>query len=550
MAFVRLHRFDAEVSGIEVPRRFTWPFHYVPHRLSVMAAQQVMRYVATRDDWADELQAGKMLGVLVVRDTEGELGFLAAYSGNLCGRNDHDYFVPPVYDLLQPEGEFRQGESAITAINHKIERMERSEELALLSLQLRCAQCNRDQNLKRYKHYMAECKSARDQRRAEGNLTDIQQQELLAESQFQKAELKRLRRKHETIVSEIEAQIAAFQSRIGQLKTERKQRSEALQERIFHLFVVQNAHGERKDLMEIWGLTPQPPLRGERGRIPPSGSGECCAPKLLQYAYLNGWHPICMAEFWYGQSPVGEVRHHEHYYPACRSKCLPILSFMLQGLEVEANPLAEPVVDEGLDVAYDDDWMTIVRKPAGMLTVPGKLLDDSVETRYRRRSDVSGPVVVHRLDQETSGLVVLAKNKEAHKLLQDLFASREVKKTYIALLQGYVMSDEGMIDLPLRPDVDDRPRQRVDNELGKPATTHYRVLERQHGSTRVALQPFTGRTHQLRVHCSHPLGLNVPIVGDMLYGTAASRLMLHAARLQFTHPFTGQEIDIIWEPPF
>ena len=539
MSFVRLHRFDAEVSGIEVPQRFTWPFHYVPHRLSVMAAQQVMRYVATRDDWADELQAGKMLGVLVVRDTEGGLGFLAAYSGNLCGRNDHDYFVPPVYDLLQPDGEFRQGEAAITAINHEIERMERSDELALLSLQLRCAQCNRDQNLKRYKHYMAECKAARDQQRAEGNLTDVQQQELLAESQFQKAELKRLRRKHETLVSEIESQIAAFQSRIGQLKAERKQRSEALQERIFHLFVVQNARGERKDLMEIWD-----------GALPPSGSGECCAPKLLQYAYLNGWHPICMAEFWYGQSPVGEVRHHEHYYPACRSKCLPILSFMLQGLEVETNPLAEPVVDEGLDIAYDDDWMTIVRKPAGMLTVPGKLLDDSVETRYRRRSDVSGPVVVHRLDQETSGLVVLAKNKEAHKLLQDLFASREVKKTYIALLQGYVMSDEGLIDLPLRPDVDDRPRQRVDNELGKPATTHYRVLERQHGSTRVALQPFTGRTHQLRVHCSHPLGLNAPIVGDMLYGTAASRLMLHAARLQFTHPFTGQEIEIIWEPPF
>lgn len=539
MSFVRLHRFDAEVSGIEVPQRFTWPFHYVPHRLSVMAAQQVMRYVATRDDWADELQAGKMLGVLVVRDTEGGLSFLAAYSGNLCGRNDHDYFVPPVYDLLQPDGEFRQGEAAITAINHEIERMERSDELAQLSLQLRCAQCNRDQNMKQYKHYMAECKAARDKRRAGGNLTDVLQQELLAESQFQKAELKRLRRKHETIVSEIEAQIAAFQSRIGQLKAERKHRSEALQERIFHLFVVQNARGERKDLMKIWD-----------GTLPPSGSGECCAPKLLQYAYLNGWHPICMAEFWYGQSPVGEVRHHEHYYPACRSKCLPILSFMLQGLEVETNPLAEPVVDEGLDIAYDDDWMTIVRKPAGMLTVPGKLLDDSVETRYRRRSDVSGPVVVHRLDQETSGLVVLAKNKEAHKLLQDLFASREVKKTYIALLQGDVMSDEGVIDLPLRPDVDDRPRQRVDNELGKPASTHYRVLERQHGCTRVALQPFTGRTHQLRVHCSHPLGLNAPIVGDMLYGTAASRLMLHAARLQFIHPFTGQEIEIIWEPPF
>ena len=534
-----LHRFEQDVAGVEPPQRFTWPFHYAPHPLSVMAAQQVMRYVETRNDWADELQAGKMLGVLVVRDANCALGFLAAYSGNLCGRNDHAYFVPPVYDLLQPDGEFRQGEAAITAINHEIERMEQSDELARLSLQLRCARCNRDQDIKRYKLYMAECKAARDLHRAEGDLTQIQVQELLTESQFQKAELKRLRRKHGAIIVELESQIAEYQSRINSLKAERKHRSEALQERIFHLFVVHNAHGESKDLMEIWG-----------GTLPPSGSGECCAPKLLQYAYLNGLQPVCMAEFWYGQSPVGEVRHHGHYYPACRSKCLPILTFMLQGLEVEPNRLADPVTNQGLDIAYDDAWMTIVRKPAGMLTVPGKLLDDSVETRYRSRSDVSGPVVVHRLDQETSGLVVLAKNKQAHKALQDLFASCEVKKTYIALLHGVVATDQGTIDLPLRPDVDDRPRQMVDAEHGRPAVTTYHVLDRRDGITRVELHPFTGRTHQLRVHCSHPLGLNTPIVGDMLYGTAASRLMLHAARLQFTHPFTGHTIDITWEPPF
>lgn len=535
----RLHRFDGDVSGVEAPQLFTWPFHYVPHRLSVLAAEQVQRYVATRDDWADELQAGKMLGVLVVRDGGGMMGFLAAYSGNLCGRNNHDYFVPPVYDLLQPDGEFRRGEAAITAINHEIAQLEQSDALAHGRKQLDDALASRDHEIERYKRHMAQCKAERDRLRATAQLTEAQEQQLLTESQFQKAELKRLRRQHEARISEVQARLADFQDTIDRSKTERKQRSEALQRRIFHLFVVQNARGERRSLNVIWGEA-----------VPPSGSGECCAPKLLQYAYLNGLKPMCMAEFWYGRSPVGEVRHHGHYYPACRSKCLPILSFMLQGLDVEPNPLADPVTGEGLDIAHDDAWMTIVRKPAGMLTVPGKLLEDSVETRYRRRSDVSGPVVVHRLDQETSGLVVLAKNKEAHKLLQDLFASREVKKTYIALLQGDVMSDEGVIDLPLRPDVDDRPRQRVDNELGKPASTHYRVLERQHGITRVELHPLTGRTHQLRVHCSHPLGLNAPIVGDMLYGTAASRLMLHAARLQFTHPFTGQEIDIHWNSPF
>ncbi len=535
----KFHRFEQEVDGVEVPRQFTWPFHYVPARLSVLAAEQVMRAVSTRADWAAELQAGKMLGVLVVRDTAGQLGFLAAYSGNLCGRNDHDYFVPSVYDLLQPDGEYRRGEGAITAINHEIERLEHSEELSQLTRHLQSAQYQRDREIDNYKRHIAECKAARDKRREQGDLTADEQQALLAESQHQKAELKRLRRHHEALLAQAAQRLDDFQCRIAQLKALRKRSSEALQERIFRLFVVLNARGERKDLIEIWD-----------GALPPSGAGECCAPKLLQCAYINDWHPICMAEFWYGRSPVGEVRHHGHYYPACRSKCLPILSFMLQGLDVEPNPLAEPAVSAGLDIAYDDAWMTIVRKPAGMLSQPGKLLDDSVETRYRRRSDVSGPVVVHRLDQETSGLLVLAKNKTAHQALQDVFASRRVTKTYVALLDGEVHDNEGIIDLPLRPDVEDRPRQRVDPARGKPSITRWRVLERSGGITRVALQPLTGRTHQLRVHCSHPLGLNAPIVGDMLYGTASSRLMLHAWRLQFVHPITRQEIDITWNSPF
>ena len=318
--------------------------------------------------------------------------------------------------------------------------------------------------------------------------------------------------------------------------------SEALQERIFRLFVVSNARGERRDLVEVFK-----PL----GTLPPAGAGECCAPRLLNYAYNNGLRPVCMAEFWWGASPVGEVRHHGHFYPACRSKCKPILDFMLQGLDVEDNTLGQPLDDTALDVVYDDQWLTVLNKPSGMLTMPGKLLEDSLLTRFQvAHPEAVGPIVVHRLDQETSGLVVFAKDKATHKSLQQQFENHTIKKRYIALLEGIVTHDEGVIDLPLLPDVDDRPRQRVDEESGKPAVTRYRVLERSDGRTRIAFEPLTGRTHQLRVHASHPLGLNCPIVGDRLYGTAATRLMLHAEHIPFTHPATGQPITLDCPPDF
>ena len=240
---------------------------------------------------------------------------------------------------------------------------------------------------------------------------------------------------------------------------------------------------------------------------------------------------------------MGEVRHHGHFYPACRSKCKPILDFMLQGLDVEENPLGKPMEEHALDVIYDDQWLTVLNKPAGMLTVPGKLLEDSLLTRYQdAHPEATGPIVVHRLDQETSGLVVFAKDKATHKALQQQFEDHSITKCYIALLDGLVAQDEGVIDLPLRPDVDDRPRQRVDQELGKPAVTRYRVLQRRDGITRVAFYPLTGRTHQLRVHASSPQGLNCPIVGDRLYGTTAARLMLHAQSITLTHPATGRSM--------
>ena len=532
----KFHLLGDEVATVELPRQFTCPFLYEPHPLALVAVGQVQQYVASRTDWADEMAAGKMLGVLVARDGQGQLGFLAAFSGNLAGSVRHDYFVPPVYNLLDPQGEFKQGEAQITAINHEVERLERAPELVALHQREIAARQKMCDEINRFKALMARHKHERDERRLAGDLTDEERETLLNQSRFEKAELKRVRQRHEAEIQQIADEIAASQQRIDELKAQRKVMSEALQERIFRLFVVSNARGERCDLVEVFR-----PL----GALPPAGAGECCAPRLLNYAFNNGLQPVCMAEFWWGASPVGEVRHHGHFYPACRSKCKPILEFMLQGLDVEPNRLEQPMGNGEMEVVYDDQWLTVLNKPSGMLTVPGKALDDSLLSRYREaHPEAVGPIVVHRLDQETSGLVVFAKDKATHKALQQQFEAHSVKKRYIALLDGIVTRDEGVIDLPLRPDVDDRPRQRVDREHGKPAITRYHVLERRGGHTLIALQPLTGRTHQLRVHCSHPLGLNCPIVGDRLYGRASSRLMLHAQSLTIVHPATGRPLAL------
>jgi tRNA pseudouridine32 synthase/23S rRNA pseudouridine746 synthase len=538
----RFHLFENCEAAVDLPQRFTCPFCYEPHPLALMAVEQVQRYVASRVDWADEMDAGKMLGVLVAQDGQGRLGYLAAFSGNLAGSVRHDFFVPPVYDLLDPQGEFKQGEAQITAINHEVERLEHSPELVALQQREASMKLEMSDKIGSFKALMARHKQERDQLRSAGDLTDEEREALLNQSRFEKAELKRIRRRYEEELAKITDEIGAFCCHIDDLKARRKVMSEALQERIFRLFIVKNGRGETQDLVDVFK-----PL----GTLPPAGAGECCAPRLLNYAFNHGLKPVCMAEFWWGASPVGEVRHHGHFYPACRSKCKPILDFMLQGLDVEDNPLGQRVESSILDVVYDDDCFTVLNKPSGMLTVPGKLLDDSLLSRYQAVfPEAQGPIVVHRLDQETSGLVIFAKDKTTHKALQQQFEQHMIKKRYIALLEGQVLQDEGIIDLPLLPDVEDRPRQRVDYEHGKCAVTRYHVLERSDGLTRIALEPFTGRTHQLRVHCSHPQGLNCPIVGDRLYGNASSRLMLHAQSITLVHPASGHSMTLECAPPF
>ncbi len=327
-----------------------------------------------------------------------------------------------------------------------------------------------------------------------------------------------------------------YQAIIDQLKAKRKSMSEALQMQLFKLFVVNNAKGESKDVATIFEQS--------LNRLPPGGTGDCCAPKLLQYAFLHQLHPVCMAEFWVGESPQGEVRHHGHYYPACQNKCKPLLEFMLQGLDVEKNPLVISPIDNDINIVYEDDWLIVVDKPAGMLTVPGK--DDRAISLLERVStmlrDGEEAFEVHRLDQATSGLVVIAKTREVQRLLRQQFENRKVNKTYLALLDGEPANNEGFIDLPIRPDLNDRPRQVVDLKHGKQAITEYRVIERRHDKTLVEFKPLTGRTHQLRVHASHPQGLNCPITGDMLYGTASDRLYLHAKTISFFHPITRENL--------
>lgn len=540
----RIHRFGREVSADELPPRFTYPFCYEPHALCVEAAAQVRDYLQGRADWTDELAAGKMFGVLVVETHGGGVGFLSAFSGCLAGSNNHDYFVPAVYDLLQPDGEFRRGEAAITALTGQIDLLEKASELALLRREVDGLKTQKRAELDAFRQQVLNEKAERDRLRQHGDVDERLQAEMTARSQYMKAELKRRRARaeRELLADARYAELMRREADITALKTSRRLRSERLQDRLFRLFVVSNALGQRSTLADIFRSTPH--------RVPPGGAGECAAPKLLQYAYDNGLRPRAMGEFWVGGSPRRQVRRDGAFYPACRGKCLPILSFMLQGLELDPNPLRSNTEAVATEI-YDDQWLTVVDKPAGLLTVPGKEQDISLLDWYRKRHpEADGPIIVHRLDMDTSGLVLLAKTKEVHKALQAQFERREVHKTYEALLVGTLERDCGTVTLPLRADYLDRPRQVVDFEQGAEAVTRYRVLGHDEGLTRVELQPLTGRTHQLRVHAAHISGLGAMIKGDRLYGLGGDRLCLHARRIEFVHPVTGKKLVLESPMPF
>ena len=598
-----LHTLNVSIPS---PRQFTYPFCYDVDPLAEAASLELQRYIADADLMSTEKGCGKMFGVLVVEyeDESGALqrGFLAAYSGLLGGRNNWPYFVPPVFDAQQPDGHFKRTEREISAINREIAAIEHDAEYLQSVEQHEQTKKRLQAEVDAFKAEVDVAKARRDVRRKSGEpLSEEEQAEMIRESQFMKAELRRRRKAMEQAESTFHIPQSTF---LKSLQRKRKQMSDELQRWLFSAYRMLNAKGEERDLIDIF--------REYTHAMPPAGAGDCCAPKLLQYAYLHRLRPVCMAEFWWGESPASEIRHHLHYYPACRSKCLPILTHMLKGLDVAPNPLAQKRHTAEPRVLYADEYIMVVDKPAGMLSVPGKA--ESVRSEFSDSANISveeyfanlqlptnsqftteqftiGEAdnsklkiqnskflkAAHRLDMDTSGLLVLARTEEAYVELQRQFASRETVKRYEAVLSGVPTQNSKLktqnsstqpsgcleaISLPLIADINDRPRQRVDMEHGKPALTLYNIVEVRavdantavayttkkvdKGRTLIHLYPKTGRTHQLRVHCAHPLGLACPILGDPLYGIErADRMYLHAAELTFRHPVTGETMHFL-----
>lgn len=543
--------FQSSIEGITLPEKFNYPFYYEPHELAKLAAKELQNYLHTQTDWEHDFGMeigndgeiiGKMFGVLVVRNQRGELGYLCAVSGRLAGQNQHTKFVPPVFDILEEDGFFRRGEKLIIEITHRISEKENHPDYLFAKGQLEEAKLQAEKELTACSEHNKWQKEQRHRKRREfqNELSGQELSEALLlldkESIAHHYQLKQLRKKWQETIGHLSIDFSKYQKEIDDLKEERKNRSMVLQNEIFDQYYFVNRALEQKSVGEIFKHTIE-------GR-PKAGAGDCAAPKLLQYSFLNQLEPIAMAEFWWGQSPKTEVRIHGHFYPACRGKCEPILGHMLQGMSVDENPMLQnPAEGKELEIIWEDDYMVIVNKPAEFLSVPGKRIDDSVLTRLRERyPEATGPLVVHRLDMSTSGLLVAAKSLEVYKALQSQFIGREVKKRYVAMLEGIVEEDEGWIDLPLRVDLEDRPRQMVCYTYGKPAKTKWEVKERKDGFTKVYFYPHTGRTHQLRVHAAHAMGLNHPIVGDDLYGKRSTRLHLHAERIEFRHPITDEWI--------
>lgn len=536
------------------PHNFTNPFSYIPDELCRSAASEVMAYLEGKKQWHSELQQGKMFGVLVVETSDGRLGFLAAFSGNLQGKNNLEYFVPPVYDLLHPDEFFKVGEREISSINARIALMEGGDELASVKRGIARVREKFEGEIQELKRRYKEGKVERERLRSElYSVADGCRDELLAqitrESQFQKAEIKRAEKGLKEALQPLEEKLVSLEEEIIRLREIRKVKSAALQEEIFRKFSFLNGNGVRKDMLDIFSeFYKEQSLREGRAILPPGGAGECAAPKLLQYAFLHGMRPISMGEFWWGDSPRGEIRRHGEFYPSCKGKCAPILGHMLKGLPVETQLLHSFYGSSGkFEILYSDDLLMVVNKPAGMASVPGR------EVSFSVADEASDPAlfVVHRLDMHTSGVLVMAKNENVYKELQSQFAGRSVRKCYVAVLEGEVSpqncgsgvhwesATSGTITLPLAADYDHRPAQKVDFEEGKEAVTKFEITAIKNGRTYINFYPVTGRTHQLRVHSAHQMGLNTPIVGDLLYGKVEQRLMLHAHWVEFQHPLKG-----------
>ena len=551
--------FSTPITKIKLPKKFTFPFYYEPHPLCEIATNEVQTYLKTQtdfkhnfglDDSKKGLIIGKMFGVLVVQNQQGEIGYISAVSGKLADTNSHKKFVPPVYDMLTKNSYFLNEEELLNSINSEINKLESNTEYLDLLLQLKKEKKRAAIDINEKKQELKTAKKERDLKRDKAHFElkpedyAIFEKTLAKESLEAKYFYNNVTRYWEYTLNVVKEKLAVFTNQIEALKEERKTKSAGLQQYLFEQYQFLNSKKEIKNLAQLFTETSV--LK------PPAGSGECAAPKLLQYAFLHDLKPLAMAEFWWGQSPNAAIRKHQQFYPACQGKCKPILTHMLSGIEMDTNPMLQnPAIGKELEYLFEDDDLIVLHKPAEFLSVPGIHIQDSVYTRVKHKyPNITGPIIVHRLDMSTSGILLIAKNKDVHKNLQSQFINKTVKKRYEALLDGKLKNDSGTINLPLRVDLDDRPRQLVCYEYGKPAITDWKIIEKKNDKTRVHLFPISGRTHQLRVHCSHKLGLNTPIIGDDLYGKKANRLHLHAAEITFTHPTTKEQMNFIKKAEF
>ena len=566
---------------------FTDPFRYIPDESVRIAGQLVIERLAK---WASlpegspekhiesSFAEGKMLGVLVCRT-----GFLAAFSGTVKGPEGRvtasvDGFVPPIIDLTEDNGHFKRKEAVITQMNKAIDILSACPEFEDLKKELQEASEKRDAEIENLQSRIRFSKMQRDEIRSE-TADPARLEELIRESQFQKAELKRCKDRWKTHINGIKDRLCEFEDTIRNLRTRRAEKSDALQKWIFENAIVNNGAGESSSIWEIFS---------REGLIPPGGTGDCAAPKLLNYAFIHGLEPLAMGEFWYGTSPDTAVRTHGHFYPSCTSKCGPLLEYMMKGLRSPVEPVmtyrhplmsgvtqkseaTESSLPTTFGNLYEDESIIVVEKPSGMPSVPGLdgriSLQEILTSGMAGRNDSSPGTIhaVHRLDMDTSGVMVFAKSAEAAVNLRRQFEDHTVRKTYMAKVSADTdipsKTGKGAIDLPLSPDYDERPRQKVDFTQGKPAHTEYETIRtNEDGTSDILLYPYTGRTHQLRVHCAHHLGLGRPIVGDLLYGghsiyecntgncmetntkVLPGRLCLHALSITFLHPETGQEL--------
>jgi tRNA pseudouridine32 synthase / 23S rRNA pseudouridine746 synthase len=551
-------RFESDVSHLGVPKVLSYPFYYEPHPLAKLAAKKLMTIIQRDYKLNNTLDynhfnggIGKMFGVLVVQKPNQEMGWLSGFSGKLYDRSLIPGYVPPVFDTLNNQGFYKSCEQEINIINQKIVLCELAPEYLHQKKELNEYRKQAAEEIAFSTEQLKAGKKIRKEKRKELTSWTNEEQKMVRLSQLdyesirQNYELKDLKAFWKNKILKEEEQLECLESEIKNLKLLRQKMSSNLQRRLFENYKFLNYHGEEKSLMDIFEVN--------EDNKPPSGAGECAAPKLFQYAFSHGLKPIALAEFWVGKSPTTEIRKHAQFYAACISRCKPILSHMLKGLEVEANPmLKNPALNKELPVIFEDDHIIAVNKPPEMLSVPGKNIEDSVYSRIRMRyPEALGPLIVHRLDMSTSGIMLLAKTKEAHRLLQAQFIKRKVKKRYLALLEGTWQKEAaGEIDLPLRVDLDNRPHQLVCYEYGKKAVTQYEVIQCVEKLTKIHFYPITGRTHQLRVHAAHPLGLNMPIKGDDLYGNKSERLYLHAERIEFIHPHTKEPMTLSVDADF